>query len=287
MARPSADGKRTRTATKLKKEIENVLALPDGTLRQLLKRVSIVGGEATARPTRASLAARLGIPQEYDADFVLTQILGWLVLGSVTAWREGRPAWFSRAACLKICDAALHRAARRRILPRPGREVAVSEADRQRARSCAFVDHLALIEAEADDVEQAIEHYIQFGIERHRLVDDGDVFDVIGDLLLPDCTVHLTEHRNGWNVSVTRTGRAAVFHSEHRDPEVALRTAITAALAECGDLDHLDEHQCVRARPGRVGGRLRVGAAHPARLRASLPAGESIHHASPKRAEVR
>lgn len=174
-ARPSSGGKRQRTPSKLKREIERVLALSDTALKQLLMRIRLVSAEQANRPTRASLAAQLGIPQEYDSEFVLHQVLGWLVSGAVAAWREGRPAWFSRGACLKVCNTALGRAARRRILPRPGHEVIVSSSERQRARSCAFVDQLTAIEASADDVEQAIEHYLQFGIERHRLVDEGDV----------------------------------------------------------------------------------------------------------------
>jgi hypothetical protein len=175
VARPASGGKRQRTPSKLKREIEQVLALPDAALKQLLMRIRLVGAGQATLPTRASLAAQLGIPQEYDSEFVLHQVLGWLVSGAVAAWREDRPAWFSRGACLRVCNAALGRAARRRILPRPGHEVIVSSSERQRARNCAFVDQLAAIEASADDVEQAIEHYLQFGIERHRLVDEGDV----------------------------------------------------------------------------------------------------------------
>ena len=166
---------RPRASSKLKKAIKSVLALPELDLERLLDRIVVIGGDEASRPSREKLAAQFGIPQESDSDFVLMQLLGWLVTGAATAWREGRPAWFSRAACLKVCDTALRRAAQRRFLPRPSREVTVSDRDRERARSRGFVELLVQIDAESEDVEQAIDHFVQFGIERHRLLDEGEV----------------------------------------------------------------------------------------------------------------
>jgi hypothetical protein len=52
-----------------------------------------------------------------------------------------------------------------------------------------------------------------------------------------DCIVRLTELRDGWSISVTTgSGDAAVFHSHHRDKQTAVVTAITAAVAACGNL---------------------------------------------------
>jgi hypothetical protein len=52
----------------------------------------------------------------------------------------------------------------------------------------------------------------------------------------PDCIVLLTEHRDGWSISVTTDGGAAVFHSHHRDKQTAVASAIAAAVDACGDL---------------------------------------------------
>jgi hypothetical protein len=40
-----------------------------------------------------------------------------------------------------------------------------------------FVHHLARVEAEEDDLLQAVDHFIQFNIEKHRLASDGEVAD--------------------------------------------------------------------------------------------------------------
>jgi hypothetical protein len=49
-------------------------------------------------------------------------------------------------------------------------------------------------------------------------------------------TVHLTEQRNGWHVTVTRAGRAAAFVAEHRDGAGALAMVQQIAAVEQADL---------------------------------------------------
>jgi hypothetical protein len=52
----------------------------------------------------------------------------------------------------------------------------------------------------------------------------------------PDCVVQLTEHSDGWYISVI-TGRAAgVFHSDHREKQTAVATAVAVAVAAGGGL---------------------------------------------------
>jgi hypothetical protein len=48
--------------------------------------------------------------------------------------------------------------------------------------------------------------------------------------------VHVTEHREGWSITVTRGGRAAPFEVHYCDPEHALATAKAVALTEGADL---------------------------------------------------
>jgi hypothetical protein len=85
--------------------------------------------------------------------------------------------WAARTACAiqrrEIEDAL----ARRRLLPKPAREVPVAQQDRARAMTRPFVHHLARVEADQEEVLQAVNHFIQFNIEKHRLASDGEVAD--------------------------------------------------------------------------------------------------------------
>lgn len=50
------------------------------------------------------------------------------------------------------------------------------------------------------------------------------------------CTVHLTQHRDGWSVTVSRACRPAAFEAHHRNAADALAMAKQIAAAEAADL---------------------------------------------------
>jgi hypothetical protein len=53
----------------------------------------------------------------------------------------------------------------------------VSDADRAGALSRTFVEHLGRIDAEDDDIIDAVDHFLKFSVEKHRLVVEGEVAD--------------------------------------------------------------------------------------------------------------
>jgi hypothetical protein len=52
----------------------------------------------------------------------------------------------------------------------------------------------------------------------------------------PGSIVQLTEHRDGWTISVITDRAPAALHSHHPDKQTALAIAITAAVAMRADL---------------------------------------------------
>jgi hypothetical protein len=156
--------------------IDDVLRHSDEELTKLISRIEIVEAR-NEREDQSELANGLGLDPRLDPGVTLDALLGWLTKTLQKAWRSQQPGMISRAACLTQCREIENALARRRFLPKPAREVPVAQHDRARAMTRPFVHHLARIEAEQDDVLQAIDHFIQFNIEKHRLASDGEVAD--------------------------------------------------------------------------------------------------------------
>jgi len=83
----------------------------------------------------------------------------------------------SRRACVRQCRELERRQARRRFISRPASEVPVSTEARASALARPFVNHLGRIQAQEEDVLQAVQHFIQFNIEKHRLASEGEIPD--------------------------------------------------------------------------------------------------------------
>jgi hypothetical protein len=165
-----------RSLSRLQTIIDDVLSHSDGELIGLVSRIEIVEAR-NDRNDPNELANGFGLDPRIDPAIALDALLGWVTSTLQAAWRSGQPGMISRAACLAQCHEIENSLARRRLLPKPAREVPVAQQDRARAMTRPFVHHLARIEAEEDDVLQAIDHFIQFNIEKHRLASDGEVAD--------------------------------------------------------------------------------------------------------------
>ncbi|MET4257544.1 hypothetical protein ABIC09_002485 [Bradyrhizobium sp. S3.12.5] len=164
----------TRRKSKIQAVIDNVLSNSDDDLASLIETVEIVEARDPI-DERASLANGLGLNPRANADDILDGLLGWLTTKVRTEWSEGRLALITRREVLTQSYALQERQARARFLPRPSAEVAVSDEDRKGALSRNFVEHLGRISADQEDVVLAVDHFIKFSIEKHRLVRTGDV----------------------------------------------------------------------------------------------------------------
>ncbi|NDW07467.1 hypothetical protein GTK09_23915 [Jiella sp. 40Bstr34] len=156
--------------------INRVLQRSDEDLIALIDRIEIVeAGDPAA--DRAAMANALGLSRRVNAEDILDSLFGWLTRLVREEWSASRPGLITRDAVLLQKDALQDRQARGRFLPRAASDIMVSEADRAGALSRTFVEHLGRIEAENDDIIDAVDHFLKFNIEKHRLVVEGEVAD--------------------------------------------------------------------------------------------------------------
>lgn len=162
------------TKAKVQEQIDAVLARDDSTLAKLVERIEVID-HFDVEAAHGTIANGFAIDPRIDPEPVIAAIFHWIVMNLRAAWKNQQPGLISREACIRQCREIERRQARRRLLPRPARQVVVSAAERGRHLSRAFVSHLVRIELEEDEVFEAVEHFLQFNIEKHRLTAEGEI----------------------------------------------------------------------------------------------------------------
>lgn len=165
-----------RSKAKIVKIMQDVLTTDNAILSELVGRIELVDGFILAQ-ARDEMANGFAIHPGLDQQQVLDYLLGWLTRILKESWDAGLPGMISRQACIRQCREIEASLARQRFLPRAARDVEIAVNDRDRALARPFAEHLRRIEADDDDLLQAIEHFLQFNVEKHRLSADGDVAD--------------------------------------------------------------------------------------------------------------
>lgn len=170
----SAARLRSKSASKIQTLIDTVLANDDERLEQLVSRIEIV--EAfDIEGARREMVNGFAIHPRVDATLVLDKLLGWITGVLRNLWAAQQPGVISRQACVLQCRSIEEQLARQRFLPKPAGDLVVTEVDRDRALARPFVEHLSRIELEEDWVLEAVEHFVQFNIEKHRLAAEGEI----------------------------------------------------------------------------------------------------------------
>jgi hypothetical protein len=156
--------------------IADVMARSDEALLALIEAIEVVvAGDHAIQ--RAMVANGLGLDPRANVDVLLDGLLGWLTTKVRIDWSEGRPARISRRDIV-IHSRTLEDVQRKSsFLPRGEAEIDVAEHERQDALKRNFVEHMSRVAADDEDVFQAIDHFIKFNIEKHRLVLAGDIPD--------------------------------------------------------------------------------------------------------------
>jgi hypothetical protein len=165
-----------RSRSKIQDIIDDVLSRSDEQLATLVRTIEIVEADDPVSE-RSKLANGLGLNPRADANDILDGLLGWLTTKVRTEWSEGRLGVITRRQLLIQSHALQDKQAKCRFLPRPSADIVVSEQARKGALARNFVEHLGRISAEREDVVQAVDHFLKFSIEKHRLVRAGDVPD--------------------------------------------------------------------------------------------------------------
>ncbi|TBB59409.1 hypothetical protein ELH43_38700 [Rhizobium ruizarguesonis] len=165
-----------RTTAKVQILIDDVLSRSDGSLTDLISKVELV--EATDLAIdRRSIANGLGLNPRADAADILDGLFGWLTNRVRLEWSEGRSGLITRDEVLVQSHALQAKQAKSRFLPRASGEIEIDDELRKGQLSRNFVEHLSRIDAESEDIVQAVDHFLKFNIEKHRLVRAGDVPD--------------------------------------------------------------------------------------------------------------
>jgi hypothetical protein len=172
-----AGAKAIEARPNIKGLVQEVLQFADEDLKALLTRIELHVISEPDPQLHARLVARLALRSGVDETAVIDQLFGWVTRGLLASWRGGRPAHISRQAFINQCRAIESRLERARLLPRPSADVPVSTSARASAKNRQFVTHLLAIEADEDDVSDAIQYFVQFNTEMHRLVSEGDIPD--------------------------------------------------------------------------------------------------------------
>lgn len=160
--------------SKIQTMIDDVLLASDTVLLDLANRIELVEDyDSTAQ--RPDIAAKLGLHPDIERDIVLDATMGWIVERLKAAWDRGEPGVITKDECLRYVGNIQARQIRRRWMPRPPREVPVTDQEIESARGRPFVDQIVRINLQEDEILQAIEHWAQFNSERYRLALTGDI----------------------------------------------------------------------------------------------------------------
>ncbi|MGL3822999.1 ABC-three component system protein [Sphingopyxis sp. R3-92] len=165
-----------KSNSKIQKIIDDVLARSDDMLATLLAKVEIIESSSLGE-SRGMLATALAIDPGVDADMVVDNLLGWVTRLLRDRWQAREIGMIERSACVRQCRRTEQSLIRQRLLPRPSREVMLEDTDRERVKARPFVAHLGRIKSEDDVVFEAIDHFLQFNIEKHRLTTQGEIPD--------------------------------------------------------------------------------------------------------------
>ncbi len=216
---------KTKSKAKIVKTMQDVVSADDSVLTMLASRIELIDGFTLASARQEMIngfALHPGLDQQQILDF----LLGWMTRVLKEAWDMGQPGLISRLACIRQCREIEASLARQRFLPRAARDVLIAVNERNRALARPFAEHLRRIEADDDDLLQAVEHFVQFNIEKHRLSADGDVADREwqdrGDRLI-----------TRWRNIVKNTRRV---HRDLRPVEVGQRIMSEATYFHCEPL---------------------------------------------------
>jgi hypothetical protein len=154
-----------------------VMSYDDDILTSVIKRFELWDGAGTsAADLRRKIVGRLHLPSDIDADHVIRALSGWLHEVVLAKWRRREPAWIPRKSFDIELDRIRLRLKREKVLARSATRLPPLEpGEKESARQERFVEHLARIAVDDEELDLAIEDYLRFGIEHLRLLNSGEV----------------------------------------------------------------------------------------------------------------
>lgn len=156
-----------------------LLEFDEDKIRKVIKLITLVDENAgTSREEQIlKIFSALHIPTTLISkkDVIVDSLRGWIIDCAVKQWNDKQPALIHRQAFTNQYDAVKNSLERKRVISRAELAIKVSSDQIESARQNHFVDHLALIKVDDGTVDEAIEDYLRFKIERFRLEQEGEI----------------------------------------------------------------------------------------------------------------
>lgn len=160
----------------IQKLIDKVLDKGDGVLLNVITNVRVTASvEAFGDALIDSTISLLHVSDRIDDKAVYQGLFGWMIDCLMSNWEKGNPGWVEARAFNRQLEAIIVRAKRARVIARAARVIPVSAEDTNSARTHRFVHHLALIEMDDARLDIELIHYVRFGLEKLRLIEEGAI----------------------------------------------------------------------------------------------------------------
>lgn len=117
----------------------------------------------------------LHVSDRIDGKAVYQGLFGWMTDCLMSNWETGKPGWIEVCAFNRQLETITVSANRARVIARAARVINVSPEEANSARTHRFVHHLSLIEMDDARLDTELIHYVRFGLEKLRLIEQGDV----------------------------------------------------------------------------------------------------------------
>lgn len=154
---------------------EIVNACAETTIVELLEKVRVSDGIPSHPDAQLPLfAASMNLPADM-ATVVIRGMRGWILEQAESAFAERKPAWVQKEQFSGELARLVAQNYDNQLVLRTAREIEVKPEDQESARNAVFVEQMRWIEAESDEILEAIDDYFRSIDERTRLADENDV----------------------------------------------------------------------------------------------------------------
>jgi hypothetical protein len=143
----------------------------------VISRIQILDGCADKRLStkRSKVISKLSLPSTVDHDLIYQGLLGWIHDTTLILWRSGGEAWITKQAFSNRLHALVRKHERLRKIGVPARLIDVPPDIRDREINRTYVLQLRQINAEEEDVGDAMYDFVRCNSERIRLATVGDL----------------------------------------------------------------------------------------------------------------
>jgi len=208
----------------IQKIMTQVLSHSDEELRNLIASTTLYdGGTGTAGiDLHNQLIDALDLPDGIPTDTITETLAGWLKDTVMDCWQNHTPAWISHESLNNRKYELVHQFQRKKFRERPEHEVITEEDHHKQAQANKFVEHLALINHEEEEILEAINDFVRFNAERSRLLLEGEVSGADWEELFTELRkrwkpILLRLKKNRGNLTPEDAGQEILFHTIYND----------------------------------------------------------------------